>query len=61
MACDRVDHIKATISVPFVPVRVASGETLLGPVLERDKGPDPALRWCTSTKRGPIEREIRRP
>ena len=58
-----MEHIEATIppGVPLILAPVASGKTLLEAIEERGRFPDAARRYCTSsTKRGPIERELRR-
>ena len=58
-----VEHIRATFppGVPLILAPVASGKTLLEQVEERGMWPSGSARWCTSgTKRGPIERELRR-
>ena len=47
--------------VPLILAAVTSGKTLLEQVEERGMWPSKSARWCTSgTKRGPIERELRR-
>ena len=58
-----IEHIEATLpaGVPLIFAPVASGKTLLDSIEERGRFPSPSVRWCTSsTKRGPIERELRR-
>ena len=58
-----IEHIESTIppGVPLIMAPVASGKTLLEQVEERGMWPSKSARWCTSgTKRGPIERELRR-
>ena len=58
-----VEHIENTIppGVPLVMVPVTSGKTLLERIEERGRFPSKSARFCTSdTKRGPIERELRR-
>ena len=58
-----IEHIENTIppDVPLVMAPVASGKSLLEQVEERGMWPSKSARWCTSnTKRGPIERELRR-
>ncbi len=58
-----LEHIEATLpdGVPLILARVTSGKTLLDSIEERGRFPSPRVRWCTSsTKRGPIERELRR-
>ena len=58
-----VEFIRATLppGMPLILAPVASGKTLLDSIEERGRFPSPAVRWCTSsTKRGPIERELRR-
>ena len=58
-----VDFIRATLPLrmPLILAPVASGKTLLDSIEERGRFPSPKVRWCTSsTKRGPIERELRR-
>ena len=58
-----VEHIESTIppGVPLVMARVTSGRTLLERIEERGRFPSASARFCTSdTKRGPIERELRR-
>ena len=58
-----IEHIRATIpdGMPLILAHVTSGKTLLDSIEERGRFPSPAVRWCTSsTKRGPIERELRR-
>ena len=58
-----IGHIKATLpdGVPLIFAPVASGKTLLDRVEQRGKWPGIRQRWCTAeTKRGPIERELRR-
>ncbi|MXW87951.1 MAG: phosphoadenosine phosphosulfate reductase family protein [Boseongicola sp. SB0667_bin_21] len=57
-----IEHIRATLpaGVPLILAHVTSGKTLLESIEERGQFPSPAVRWCTSsTKRGPIERELR--
>ena len=52
----RRDYVPALIMAP-----VTSGKSLLEQVEERGMWPSNSTRWCTSgTKRGPIERELRR-
>ena len=47
--------------VPLIMARTASGKTLLERIEERGRFPSASVRYCTSdTKRGPIERELRR-
>ena len=56
-------QIESTIpaGVPLVLARTASGKSLLERIEERGRFPSPSARFCTSdTKRGPIERELRR-
>ena len=58
-----IEHIEHTIppGVPLIMAHVTSGKTLLEQVEERGMWPSKSARWCTSgTKRGPIERELRR-
>ena len=58
-----VRHIEATLphGVPLILARTSSGKSLLESIEERGRFPSPSVRWCTSsTKRGPIERELRR-
>ena len=57
-----IAHIVNTIpaGVPLIMAPVASGKTLLERVEERGMWPSKSVRWCTSAKRGPIERELRR-
>ncbi len=58
-----IEFIRATLppGVPMILAPVASGKTLLDSIEERGRFPSPSVRWCTSsTKRGPIERELRR-
>ncbi|MDE0523946.1 MAG: phosphoadenosine phosphosulfate reductase family protein [Boseongicola sp.] len=58
-----IEHIQATLpdGVPLILAHVTSGKTLLDSIEDRGRFPSPAVRWCTSsTKRGPIERELRR-
>ena len=58
-----IEHIENTIppGVPLIMAPVTSGKTLLEQVEERGMWPSNSARWCTSgTKRGPIERELRR-
>ena len=60
---DTLAHIESTIppGVPLILAAVTSGKTLLEQVEERGMSPSKSARWCTSdTKRGPIERELRR-
>ena len=60
---ETVAHVRNTIppGVPLVFARVASGKTLLEHIEERVRFPDSRRRYCTAgTKRGPIERELRR-
>ena len=57
-----IEHIEATLpeGVPLIFAPVASGKSLLEAIEERGRFPSPSVRWCTSsTKRGPIERELR--
>ena len=54
--------IEATIpdGVPLILAPVTSGKSLLQSIEERGQFPSASVRWCTSsTKRGPIERELR--
>ncbi len=58
-----IEHIENTIpqGAPLIMAPVASGKTLLEQVEARGMWPSGSARWCTSgTKRGPIERELRR-
>ena len=58
-----IEHIENTIpsGVPLIMAPVTSGKSLLEQVEERGMWPSSSARWCTSgTKRGPIERELRR-
>ena len=58
-----VEFIRATLppGIPLILAPVTSGKTLLDSIEERGRFPSPKVRWCTSsTKRGPIERELRR-
>ena len=58
-----IEFIRATLpsGMPLILAPVASGKTLLDSIEERGRFPSPKVRWCTSsTKRGPIERELRR-
>ena len=58
-----IDHIENTIpdGVPLLFARTASGKSLLKRIEERGRFPSSSVRFCTSdTKRGPIERELRR-
>ena len=58
-----VEFIRATLppGIPLILAPVTSGKTLLDSIQERGRFPSPKVRWCTSsTKRGPIERELRR-
>ena len=58
-----IEHIKSTLphGVPLILARTSSGKSLLESIEERGRFPSPSVRWCTSsTKRGPIERELRR-
>ena len=58
-----IEHIERTMpaGVPLIFARTASGKTLLERIEERGRFPDSGRRYCTSdTKRGPIERELRR-
>ena len=58
-----VEHIESTLpdGVPLIFAPVTSGKSLLDSIEERGRFPSPSVRWCTSsTKRGPIERELRR-
>ena len=60
---DTIEHIERTLppGVPLILARTASGKTLLERIEERGRFPDSKRRFCTSdTKRGPIERELRR-
>ena len=60
---ETVAHVRNTIppGVPLIFARVASGKTLLEHIEERGRFPDSRRRYCTAgTKRGPIERELRR-
>ena len=57
-----VEFIRATLppGMPLILAPVASGKSLLEAIEERGRFPSPSVRWCTSsTKRGPIERELR--
>ena len=57
-----IEHIEATLpkGLPLIFAPVASGKTLLDSIEERGRFPSSSVRWCTSsTKRGPIERELR--
>ena len=59
----RIEHIESTIpdGVPLLYARTASGKSLLERIEERSRFPRSSGRFCTSdTKRGPIERELRR-
>ena len=58
-----ISFIEDTIppGVPLIQARVTSGKTLLDLIEERGRFPSSSVRFCTSsTKRGPIERELRR-
>ncbi|MDE0276101.1 MAG: hypothetical protein OYH76_09415 [Defluviicoccus sp.] len=58
-----IEFIRATLppGMPLIVAPVTSGKTLLDSIEERGRFPSPKVRWCTSsTKRGPIERELRR-
>lgn len=58
-----IEHIENTIppGVPLILAHTASGKSLLERIEERGRFPDAGRRFCTSdTKRGPIERELRR-
>ena len=58
-----IEHIEDTIplGVPFILAHTASGKSLMERIEERGRFPDAGRRYCTSdTKRGPIERELRR-
>ncbi len=58
-----IRHIEATLpdGAPLILAPVTSGKSLLDSIEERGRFPSPSVRWCTSsTKRGPIERELRR-
>ena len=58
-----VDFIRATLppGIPLILAPVASGKSLLDSIEERGRFPSAKVRWCTSsTKRGPIQRELRR-
>ena len=58
-----VEHIESTLphGVPLILAPVTSGKSLLDSIEERGRFPSASIRWCTSsTKRGPIERELRR-
>ena len=58
-----VEHIESTLphGVPLILAPVTSGKSLLDSIEERGRFPSASVRWCTSsTKRGPIERELRR-
>ena len=58
-----VEHIESTLphAVPLILAPVTSGKSLLDSIEERGRFPSASIRWCTSsTKRGPIERELRR-
>ena len=58
-----IEHIENTIppGVPLIMAPVTSGKTLLERIEERGRFPSKSARFCTSdTKRGPIERELRR-
>ena len=58
-----IEHIESTLpdGVPLILAPVTSGKSLLDSIEERGRFPSPSVRWCTSsTKRGPIERELRR-
>ena len=60
---ETVAHLRNTIppGVPLIFARVTSGKTLLEQIEERGRFPDSRRRYCTAgTKRGPIERELRR-
>ena len=59
---DTLALIEATIpdGVPLILAPVTSGKSLLQSIEERGQFPSASVRWCTSsTKRGPIERELR--
>ena len=58
-----MEHIERTIppDVPLIQAHTASGKSLLERIEQRGRFPDSRRRFCTSdTKRGPIERELRR-
>ena len=58
-----IEHIENTLpeSVPLILAPVTSGKSLLDSIEERGRFPSASIRWCTSsTKRSPIERELRR-
>ena len=58
-----VEHIENTLPhrVLLILARTSSGTSLLESIEKRGRFPSPSVRWCTSsTKRGPIERELRR-
>ena len=58
-----IAHIENTSppGVPLIMAPVTSGKTLLERIEERGRFPSKSARFCTSdTKRGPIERELRR-
>ena len=58
-----IQHIENTMppGIPLIMAPVTSGKSLLEQVEERGMWPSSSARWCTSgTKRGPIERELRR-
>ena len=47
--------------MPLILAPVTSGKSLLDSIKERGRFPSASVRWCTSsTKRRPIERELRR-
>ena len=57
-----IEHIESTLpgGVPLILARTSSGKSLLEAIEERGRFPSPSVQWCTSsTKRGPIERELR--
>ena len=59
---DTLALIEATLpdGVPLILAPVTSGKSLLESIEERGRFPSASVRWCTSsTKRGPIERELR--
>ena len=58
-----IEHIEDTLppGVPLILAHTATGKSLLERIEERGRFPDASRRFCTSdTKRGPIERELRR-
>ena len=58
-----IEHIENSLpdGVPLILAPVTSGKSLLDSIEERGRFPSASVRWCTSsTKRGPIERELRR-